>query len=179
MPGMRFNPADIDGAWLVEPERHEDSRGWFVRTFCERSFAVQGLETRFVQHSASRTRAKGAVRGMHYQAAPHGEVKLVSCRRGAIFDVVLDLRPRSASFGQWRGFELSAENGRQLYIPEGCAHGFQTLCEEAEVGYLISAFYTPDAARGVRHDDPQFGISWPLPVSLMSDKDRAWPDFAP
>ncbi len=174
---MLFAPTDIEGAWLVEPERRGDSRGWFTRTFCAEAFAARGLETHFVQHSASRTQEKGAVRGMHFQTAPHAETKLVSCRRGAIFDVILDLRPASPTFKAWRGFELSAENGRQLYIPAGCAHGFQTLQDDCEVGYLITPAYAPGAASGVRFDDPAFAIAWPAPITLASDKDLSWPDF--
>lgn len=176
---MRFIETAVHGAWLIEPETHHDERGSFTRTFCAREFAGRGLETRFVQHSTSRSHRRGTVRGMHLQRPPHEEVKLVRCIAGAVYDVVLDLRPGSATFGRWQGFELAAANGRQLYIPAGCAHGFQTLEDVSEVGYLISAFHEPAAAAGVRHDDPRFAIAWPRPITVMSDRDRAWPDWTP
>lgn len=174
---MQFHPTRLDGAWLIELTPAKDERGAFVRTFCEREFGDRGLETRFVQHSLSINTHKGTLRGMHFQRAPHEEVKLVRCPRGAIWDVIIDLRPGSPSYLQWQGFELSAENGMQLYVPEGFAHGFQTLSDNCEVFYLISEFYTPDAASGLRHDDPRVAIDWPAPVIVMSEKDRAWPDF--
>jgi dTDP-4-dehydrorhamnose 3,5-epimerase len=175
---MRFTQTELAGAWLIEPEPMRDPRGYFMRTFCAEEFAAQGLETRFVQHSASFTAAKGALRGMHFQRAPHEEVKVVTCLSGAIYDVIVDLRPGSATFKHWRGFELSAENMRRLYIPKGFAHGFQTLTSDAEVLYLISEFYAPGAATGVRWNDPAFAIQWPAPPSVMSEKDAAWADFA-
>lgn len=176
---MLFTKTRLDGAWLVEPEPNRDSRGWFARTFCEREFEAHGLETRFVQHSTSQNVSRGTLRGMHFQMASHAEVKLVRCLKGAIYDVIIDLNPGSPTHRQWQGFELSAANMRQLYIPKGFAHGFQTLEDASEIGYLISDFYAPDASTGVRWDDPVFGIKWPLPVSVMSDKDKAWPDFKP
>lgn len=175
---MRFTQTDLAGAWLIEPEPMRDARGYFMRTFCVEEFAAHGLETRFVQHSASFTAAKGALRGMHFQNAPHAEVKVVTCLSGAIYDVIVDLRPDSPTFKQWRGFELSAENQRRLYIPKGFAHGFQTLTGDAEVFYLISEFYAAGAASGVRWNDPVFAIKWPAPPSVMSEKDAAWADFA-
>jgi dTDP-4-dehydrorhamnose 3,5-epimerase len=174
---MRFVAQEIEGAFLVELEPVADARGSFARTFCAREFAASGLEAVFVQHSRSLTRDKGVLRGMHYQTAPHEEVKLVSCVRGAIYDVCLDLRTTSKTFGRWIGRELSAENGLQLYIPKGCAHGFQALSDDAEVQYLISQYYVPEAGAGVRWNDDRFAIKWPLPVTAMSDKDRAWPDY--
>jgi dTDP-4-dehydrorhamnose 3,5-epimerase len=174
---MIFVKTDLPGAWLIDPEAHRDNRGWFARSYCEREFAAQGLETRFVQHSTSHNAARGTLRGMHYQRAPHAEVKVVRCLRGAIYDVIIDLRPDAPTLRQWRGFELSAENGRQLYIPKGFAHGFQALSDDCQVGYLISEFYAPEASTGVRWNDPAFGIEWPLPVAAMSDKDKAWADF--
>jgi dTDP-4-dehydrorhamnose 3,5-epimerase len=176
---MIFVETGLTGAWLIEPEPAHDERGFFLRTFCEREFEARGLCTRFVQHSVSYSRAKGTLRGMHFQRAPHCEVKLVRCVKGAIFDVIIDLRPSSPTCGRWQGFELSAGNQRQLYIPEGFAHGFQTLCDGAEVAYAISAFYAPEAASGVRFDDPAFGIRWPLPVSVISDRDMGWPHLDP
>jgi dTDP-4-dehydrorhamnose 3,5-epimerase len=174
---MRFESTDLAGVWLVDLEPRQDSRGYFARTFCVDEFRAHGLETSFPQHSFSHSFQKGTVRGMHFQREPHGEVKLVRCLSGAIWDVVIDLRPVSATFRQWRGFELSGENGRQLYIPKGFAHGFQTLSENTEVNYLISEFYAPDASSGVRHDDPAFGVRWPLPVTTIAEKDLHWPGF--
>jgi dTDP-4-dehydrorhamnose 3,5-epimerase len=175
---MRFEQTNLCDAWLIEAVPMHDQRGFFARTFCVREYAELGLTTQFVQHSTSHSAAKGTLRGMHFQRAPHGEVKVIRCLQGAIWDVIIDLRPRSPTYRRWQGFELSAQNHRQLYVPEGFAHGFQTLCDDTQVGYLISAFYAPQAADGVRHDDAEFAISWPLPVTEISDKDRTWPDFA-
>ncbi|WP_137127527.1 dTDP-4-dehydrorhamnose 3,5-epimerase [Roseomonas sp. HF4] len=175
---MRFSPTTLPDVVLIEPEPHYDVRGSFARTFCTREFAAQGLETSFVQHSVSHSRLCGTVRGMHFQRAPHAEVKIVRCIRGAIRDVLVDLRPDSPTFGRWEGFDLTADNGRSLYVPKGVAHGFQTLEAETVVAYLISEFYVPEASYGVRHDDPAFGIEWPLPPSAISEKDRDWPAFA-
>lgn len=174
---MKFTKTHLEGAWLIDAEPFRDSRGLFARVFCEQEFGARGLETRFVQHSASQSVERGTLRGMHFQTPPHAEVKLVRCLKGAILDVVIDLNPGSPTYQQWGAFELSAENMRQLYIPKGFAHGFQTLQDNCEIGYLISAFYEPSASTGVRWNDPAFGIEWPLPVSVISDKDKAWPDF--
>jgi dTDP-4-dehydrorhamnose 3,5-epimerase len=174
---MRFLETKVNGAFLIEPDPVGDARGKFMRTFCAMEFSHNGLETNFLQHSLSYSAAAGTLRGMHFQGPPHEEVKVVRCSAGAIFDVVLDLRPASPTFGVWQGFELSAGNRHQLYIPKGCAHGFQSLCDDVEVNYLISQFYTPAAASGVRYDDPRFAIVWPLPLVVISDKDRAWPDY--
>src|SRR5262249_1194472 len=140
-------------------------------------FAAQGLETRFVQHSISLTTRQGSIRGMHFQTAPHGEVKLLRCIKGSIHDVLIDLRPDSPTYLRWESYDLTAENRRQLYVPAGIAHGFQTLAPDTEVAYLISAFYAPSAAAGLRHDDPAFAIHWPLPVADISARDRTWPNF--
>lgn len=175
---MKFHPTRLDGAWLIELTPVKDERGAFVRTFCEREFGERGLETRFLQHSLSVNARKGTLRGMHFQRAPHEETKLVRCQRGPIWDVIIDLRPGSPTYLQWQGFELSAEDGMQLYVPKGFAHGFQTLSDDCEVFYLISEFYAPGAASGLRHDDPRFAIEWPAPISVMSEKDRGWADFA-
>jgi dTDP-4-dehydrorhamnose 3,5-epimerase len=175
---MRFLQTEFAGAWVIEIEPICDHRGCFSRIFCVREFAAHGLETNFVQHSLSYSAARGTVRGMHFQAPPHDEVKIVGCVKGAVWDVIIDIRPASPTFGQWRSFELTAENRRQLYIPTGFAHGFQTLSDDTEVRYLISAFYEPSAASGLRHDDPSFAIHWPSPVASISSKDQAWPDFA-
>jgi dTDP-4-dehydrorhamnose 3,5-epimerase len=174
---MRFEATGLDDAWLVRLDPVRDSRGFFARTFCVDEFGARGLETSFPQHSVSHSLRKGTVRGMHFQREPHAEVKLVRCLNGAIWDVIIDLRPASSTFRQWRGFELSEENGLQLYIPKGFAHGFQTLSDDARVNYLISEFYTPAAASGVRYDDPAFAITWPLSVASIAEKDRLWPDF--
>jgi dTDP-4-dehydrorhamnose 3,5-epimerase len=174
---MRFSKTELCGAWLIEPTPARDERGFFARTFCVKEFKEHGLTTRFVQHNASQSARRGTLRGMHFQSAPHVEVKVVTCLKGAIWDVIIDLRPKSPTYRQWRGFELTATNRHQLYVPKGFAHGFQTLCDDVEVGYLISAFYAPAAASGLRHNDPAFAIDWPLPVSAISEKDRTWPFF--
>lgn len=174
---MRFEAISLDGAWLVHPEPMQDDRGFFVRTFCVNEFRDRGLETGFPQHSVSCSFRKGTVRGMHFQRSPHGEVKLVRCLSGSIWDVIIDIRPESPTFRQWRGFELSADNGLQLYIPKGFAHGFQTLSDDTRVNYLISEFYAPTAASGVRYNDPAFDVAWPLPVTTIAEKDLQWPDF--
>jgi dTDP-4-dehydrorhamnose 3,5-epimerase len=174
---MLFRSTGLAGVRLIDLEPVRDERGLFARTFCTRELAAQGLETGFVQHSISVTERAGSVRGMHFQKSPHEEVKLLRCIRGAIHDVLIDIRPDSPTYGRWEAYELTAENRRQLYVPAGLAHGFQTLLPDTEVGYLISAFYAPAAAAGIRHDDPAFAIAWPLPVADISPKDRAWPDW--
>jgi dTDP-4-dehydrorhamnose 3,5-epimerase len=175
---MRFTEVTgLHGAWLVDPMPARDERGSFSRLFCARAFAERGLETHFVQHSVSHSRRMGTLRGLHFQLEPHAEVKLVCCQKGSICDVILDLRDDSATFGRWQAFALSAENRRLLYIPKGFAHGFQSLQDDVEVSYMISAFYAPDAACGIRYDDPAFAITWPLPPTAMSERDRGWPDF--
>lgn len=174
---MRFQRTCFHGAWLIHAEAANDERGYFTRTFCAREFADLRLETRYLQHSRSYSRTRGTIRGMHFQRAPHAEVKVVSCLKGAIWDVIIDLRPQSPTFCCWHGFELSADNQNQIYIPKDFAHGFQTLTDDAVVAYLISEFYAPAASTGVRFDDPAFGIEWPLPVAVISEKDKAWPDF--
>jgi dTDP-4-dehydrorhamnose 3,5-epimerase len=174
---MEFVETNICGTWLIESKPTRDARGFFARTFCNRELGARGMETNFVQHSMSYSARKGTLRGMHFQCAPHSETKIVCCRQGAIFDVVLDLRPSSPSYGCWSSFELTAENRRQLYVPAGLAHGFQTLSDDAEVYYLISAFHEPAAASGVRYNDPAFAIQWPLRPSAISDRDLTWPDF--
>jgi dTDP-4-dehydrorhamnose 3,5-epimerase len=174
---MRFEAIGLDGAWLVHPERMQDSRGYFVRTFCVNEFGEHGLETGFPQHSVSSSSNKGTVRGMHFQRDPHGEVKLVRCLTGAIWDVIIDIRRESPTFRQSRGFELSGENGLQLYIPKGFAHGFQTLRDNTRVNYMISEFHVPGAADGIRYNEPAFDVKWPLPVTTIAEKDLSWPDF--
>jgi dTDP-4-dehydrorhamnose 3,5-epimerase len=175
---MEFRPTRFEDAWLITPEPKRDERGFFARTFCVREFAAHGLETCFVQHSTSYSARKGTLRGMHFQRPPHAEVKVVSCLQGAIWDVIVDLRANSPHFGEWEGFTLTSENRWQLYIPRGFAHGFQTLTDDTEVGYLISEFHAPEAAAGLRYDDPALAIRWPLPVSVIAEKDRTWPELA-
>jgi dTDP-4-dehydrorhamnose 3,5-epimerase len=174
---MQFHLTTFHDAWLIQLEPIHDSRGSFARTFCVDEFAAHGLETQFPQHSLSSSARKGTLRGMHYQRSPHCEVKLVRCVKGAIWDVIIDIRPDSPTYRRWEGFELSDSNCRQLYIPKGFAHGFQTLSEGVEVNYLISERYVAEAGCGMRHDDPSFAIQWPLPVSEISAKDLQWPDF--
>jgi dTDP-4-dehydrorhamnose 3,5-epimerase len=174
---MRFVETKLAGAVVVDPEPILDNRGFFARSFCEREFAAHGLETRFPQHSISYNARKGTLRGMHFQRAPHAETKLVRCSAGAIFDVIVDLRENSPTRGRWEGFELTVGNRRQLYIPQGFGHGFQALCDDAEITYMISAFHEPAAAAGFRYDDPALAIQWPLPVSVIADRDLAWPAF--
>jgi dTDP-4-dehydrorhamnose 3,5-epimerase len=176
---VKFTPLGIPGAWLVELERHADERGSFARTFCAREFAAQGLPTVFVQTSLSTNLRHGTLRGLHWQAAPHAEAKLVRCVRGRVYDVLVDLRPDSHIFRQHLGLELSAGEGNALFIPEGVAHGFLTLEDASEIHYAMTAFHAPEAARGVRFDDPAFGIVWPAPVAVISERDRSWPDFHP
>ncbi len=174
---MIFHETPVAGCRLIELEKRGDARGFFARLFCEREFAQAGLETRFVQANNSLTAEAGTLRGLHYQLPPAAEVKLVRCVRGVLWDVVLDLRPESPSFGRWFGAELSAENRRMMYVPRGCAHGFVTLGDDAEALYFVSAFYGPEEERGVRWNDPRFAIDWPVTPTTISDKDAAWPDF--
>jgi dTDP-4-dehydrorhamnose 3,5-epimerase len=174
---MKFIRTSLEGVWLIDLEPARDERGFFARTFCEREFSAHGLETNYPQHSTSFSARKGTLRGMHFQREPHAEAKLVRCLSGKIWDVIVDIRPPSPSYRRWQAFELTAENRLQLYIPKGFAHGFQTLNDNTEVGYLISEFYVPEAASGFRYDDPAFQISWPLSVAVISEKDRSWPDF--
>lgn len=164
---------------MIEPELRSDERGTFARTWCRRDFESHGLTAKLAQCSVSFNASRATLRGMHYQAAPHAEAKLVRVTRGAIYDVALDLRPTSSTYRQWFAAELSCENRHMLYIPEGCAHGFQTLTDDAEVFYQISEFYEPDAGRGVRWNDPVFGLNWPLSDPILSDRDRNYPDFQP
>jgi dTDP-4-dehydrorhamnose 3,5-epimerase len=172
---VQFIETKLAGAFIIEPELHEDSRGFFARTFCEREFAQRGLATRLVQCSISLSRKRGTVRGMHYQLPPACEVKLLRCTAGALHDVIVDLRSGSQTYLQHVSVELSAQNRHALYVPEMFAHGFQTLENETEAFYQISEFYAPDLATGLRWDDPQLRIEWPLAVAAISDKDLKWP----
>ncbi len=172
---MIFTELPLAGAYLIEPERHEDQRGFFARSWCRREFAEMGLNPELVQCNISNNRHRGLIRGMHLQIPPHAECKLVRCTQGAIFDVILDLRPDSLSFKTWYGLELSQENHKMLYIPTGLAHGFQTLSDFSEVFYQMSCEFHPQSARGVRWDDPEFQINWPLPHPQLSERDQAFP----
>jgi dTDP-4-dehydrorhamnose 3,5-epimerase len=174
---MRFRTTRLRDVKMIEFEPATDDRGFFVRTFCSQGFAAAGLATAFVQQSFSHTTRIGTVRGMHFQRAPHEEVKVVRCLAGAIQDVLIDLRPASPTYMQWEAYELAAGDKRQLYVPTGFAHGFQTLAPATEVAYMMTAFYAPEAACGIRHDDPAFNIAWPLPVTDISPKDQSWPDY--
>lgn len=168
---MKFTSTPLSGAFLIAQQRQIDERGYFSRVFCEQEFKDLGLTTDWVQSSVSFNHLKGTLRGLHYQAAPHGEIKLVRCTRGAIYDVIIDLRENSKTFQQWLGTELSEENGASLYIPEGFAHGFITLQADSEVLYQMDRTYEPAAARGIRWDDPLFAIDWTADVVCISEKD--------
>jgi dTDP-4-dehydrorhamnose 3,5-epimerase len=174
---MKFEETRLSGAYLLEIELIEDERGFFARTWCEQEFAERGLDSRLVQCNTSFNKKKGTLRGMHYQIAPHAEVKLVRCTMGAIYDVIIDLRADSKTFKQWVGFELTADNRTMLYIPEGFAHGYQTLSDGAEVFYQMSEYYAPECARGVRWNDPAFRIEWPAAERIISERDLSHPDF--
>lgn len=176
---MIFQETKLNGAFVVEPERIEDERGSFARNWSQREFAAQGLKDTFVESNTSLSLKKGTLRGMHFQAAPHAQVKLVRCTQGAICDVIIDLRADSPTFKEWVAVELTAANGRMLYVPEGFAHGFQTLVPNTEVFYLVSAYYAPDSAGGVRWNDPVFAIQWPEGDRTIIQRDRDYPDFDP
>ncbi|MEQ9189697.1 MAG: dTDP-4-dehydrorhamnose 3,5-epimerase [Alphaproteobacteria bacterium] len=179
---MNFLRTPLDGVYVVEPARIEDERGFFARSWCKREFAEHGLEAGLAQCSISFNRRAGTLRGLHFQAEPFAETKLVRCTRGAIWDVVVDLRWSSPTYGHWTAAELSADNRRMTYIPPGFAHGFQTLADDSEVFYQISEFHEPEASRGIRWDDGLLAIDWPTPPGggdrIISDKDRALPGFA-
>lgn len=174
---MIFIETKLQGAFVIEPEKHEDDRGFFARTFCKREFEARGLVSHVAQCSISFNKRKGTLRGMHSQVAPFAETKLVRCTAGAVFDVIIDLRPSSPTFKRYESVELSARNGNMLYIPQGFAHGFQTLEDNSEVFYQMSQFYAPEYARGVRWDDPAFGIKWPPAERTILERDRTYPDF--
>jgi dTDP-4-dehydrorhamnose 3,5-epimerase len=172
-----FKATKLKGAFIIEPERLEDERGFFARTWCKREFEKQGLNANLVQCNTSFNRKKGTLRGMHYQAAPHAEAKLVKCARGSIYDVIIDLRPHSDTYKEWFAAELTGDNHKMLYIPEHFAHGFLTLEDNTEVFYQMSEFYYPECAKGVRWSDPAFSIPWPMDILVISDKDRRYHDF--
>lgn len=174
---MTFTETPLKGAFLVGLAKIQDHRGFFARGWCHDEFAQHGLTPNMLQLNVGFSHTKGTLRGMHYQRAPHQEAKFIRCTRGAIYDVIVDLRPDSATRGQWFGAELTADNGLMIYAPEGFGHGYQTLADDTETYYLTSAAYAPSAADGVRYNDPAFGIAWPLAVTLLSDVDANWPNY--
>ena len=175
---MRFAETKIPGVCVIELDLQSDERGFFARTWDERECAERGLRpSHMVQCSTSYNAARGTLRGMHFQEAPHAEAKVVRCTQGAMYDVAVDLRPESPTYTKWTAVELTADNRRALFIPEGCAHGFQTLSDATEVLYMMSEYFLPEKARGVRFDDPAFGIEWPESARVISEKDRGWPNW--
>lgn len=176
---MFFTPTPLEGAYLIELDKKTDDRGFFARAYCEQEFAQHGLVTRFCQVNNSLSTKKGTLRGMHYQLAPKAETKIVRCIRGALHDVILDIRAGSSTFGQSFGVELTAENRRMIYVPKGFAHGFITLTENTEALYFVDEFYSPEHERGIRYDDPKFGLQWPAAPSVISEKDKAGRIFDP
>jgi dTDP-4-dehydrorhamnose 3,5-epimerase len=175
---MIFSQTKIGGVWEIELQPKYDERGFFARSWCFEEFVAHGLNSKLAQCSVSFNDCRGTLRGMHYQVAPHSEAKLIRCTKGSIYDVALDLRPGSSTLKQWTAAILTADNRRMLYVPEGCAHGFLTLEDRCEVFYQISEFYDPNAGRGVRWNDPAFGIAWPEDVKVISSRDASYPDFA-
>ena len=171
---MQFTETKLSGAFVVDLERREDERGFFARAWCAQEFEARGLNPRLAQCNLSFNRQRGTVRGMHYQAAPFAEAKLVRCIRGALYDVIIDLRPQSPTFKHWAAMELTAENRRALYVPEGLAHGFQTLADNTEVFYQMSEFYHPECARGVRWDELEIGVEWPVQTAIVSQQDKSY-----
>jgi dTDP-4-dehydrorhamnose 3,5-epimerase len=174
---VKFTETDIAGAYLLALEKRVDERGYFARVWCQEELRAHQLNAALNQINTGFSPRAGTLRGLHYQAAPHQEVKIVRCLRGSVFDVIVDLRPTSATFQRWAGFTLSAESAESLYVPEGCAHGYLTLSADTELMYFASVAYAPAAARGVRFDDPAFQIRWPRAIEVMSEADRTWPDF--
>lgn len=171
---MIFTPGKVYGSCVIELQKRADERGFFARSWCAQELAQHGLNASIAQINVANTFKRGTVRGMHFQTHPHCEVKIVSCTRGAIFDVMVDLRKDSPTYAQWFGVELTAENRKALYVPEGCAHGYQTLCDDADIQYLTSRAYAPQHATGIRYDDATIGVQWPLPVSVISEADLKW-----
>ena len=175
---MQFTSSPISGAWVIDPTPHVDGRGRFMRAWCSNEFAAHGIDYTPVQANMGLRAQAGTICGLHYQIAPNTEGKLVRCTRGAAYDVLVDLREDSETYGRWFGVELSADNARMLFVPQMCAHGYQTLEDETEIYYMTSGFYAPATVRGLRFDDPMVGIKWPLPVSSLSDQDSRWPTLA-
>jgi dTDP-4-dehydrorhamnose 3,5-epimerase len=175
---MIFTETKLAGIYIIEPHRFEDERGFFAPSFSAKEFAMRGMADNFVENNISYSKSRGTLRGIHYQASPHGQAKLVRCTRGAVFDVAVDLRPASATFNQWIGIELSADNRSMLYLPEDCGHGYQTLVDDSEVFYMVSKVYVPESGRGFRWDDPAFGIEWPdVDERFLNKRDLQYPDF--
>lgn len=175
---MKFTPLIISGAWLIEPEKISDDRGFFARAFCEKEFVDHNIDFHFAQSNLSHCTNVGTIRGLHYQLAPHGEAKLMRCIQGEIFDVLVDLRPESPTYLQSQGVQISAQDYQMIFIPQYCAHGYQALTDDAEVLYSVSSAYAPGAEKGIRWNDPQFAINWPLSKDvILSEKDANWPDF--
>lgn len=174
---MIFNETELNDAYVIDLDKFEDERGFFARAYCVDEFKEHGIEFPVVQANVSYNRFKHTLRGMHYQQKPYGEAKLVRCTEGAIFDVIIDVRSDSSTYMEWIGVELSEQNYRMLYVPEGFAHGFITLEDETEVTYQVSEFYTPGAEKGIRWNDPAFNIDWPAEPEIISDKDKSWSDF--
>ena len=175
---MKFNETELKGGYIIDIQKIEDDRGFFARGWCKNEFEEHGISSNLAQANISYNKFKGTLRGLHYQASPYEEAKLVRCTKGGIFDVMVDLREGSPTHGKWMGAELTADNHRMLLVPEGFAHGFQTLQDDTEVFYQVSEFYIPNAEKGARYDDPAFGITWPLEVSVISDKDANWPAYS-
>lgn len=175
---MKFTETPLPGAFVIEQERHADSRGFFARTYCEREFAAHGLQTRWPQCNVSENLLAGTLRGMHWQSAPHGEEKLVRCTRGALWDCIVDMRGDSPTYLQHFGVELTEDNGTMLYIPRGFAHGFLTLADHTQAFYHMGGFFEGSAARGLRYNDPAFGITWPRSVTVIAERDAKYPDYA-
>jgi dTDP-4-dehydrorhamnose 3,5-epimerase len=173
---MIFQETSVKGAFILEIERLEDERGFFARSWCQKELQTHSLVSHVVQENISFNKQKGTLRGMHYQAPPYGEAKVVRCTRGAIFDVIIDLRLESPTFKQWIGVDLTSDNYKMLYVPENCAHGYITLDDSTEATYLVSQFYHRELERGVRYDDPAFRVRWPIEVRVISEKDKSWPD---
>ena len=176
---MIFRETKFDGAFIIEPEKHADERGFFARAFCQKELNSLGLNSIFVQANIGFSSIKGTLRGIHYQTKPYQEAKLIRCTNGILFDVIVDLRKDSRTYCQWLGIELNAENHTAIYMPEGFAHGYLTLKNDTEIFYMVSQFYEPNFERGIRWDDPTFNIDWPdIPDMVISDKDKCWPDYA-
>jgi dTDP-4-dehydrorhamnose 3,5-epimerase len=176
---MIFTETELKGAFIIEIERRGDERGFFARAWCQKEFEAHGLSPNWVQANLAFSKKRGTLRGLHYQIAPYEEAKLMRCIRGAIYDVIVDLRQESPTYKRWLGVELSADNRKMLYVPEGFAHGYQTLVDNSETYYPVSQFYSPGFERGARWDDPAFGVEWPITENLIiSDKDKSWPDFS-
>jgi dTDP-4-dehydrorhamnose 3,5-epimerase len=177
---MIFTETKLKGAYIIEPERLEDNRGFFARAWCKNEFDDHGLNPHFVQINLSFNKSRGTIRGLHYQTRPNEEAKLIRCIRGAIYDVIIDLRPNSPTYLEWIGEELTADNRKMLYVPENFAHGYQSLKDNTEVFYPVSQFYSPESVKGLRWNDPTFGIKWPEADNLIiSEQDKKWPDYSP